>query len=211
MDDYRRLLLANRMWASEKLELDDKYFENLSEGQEPDFLWIGCSDSRVPPDEVTGTGPGEIFAHRNIANVVNSTDFNFLSVLEYAVEALEVKHIIVCGHYGCGGVKAALGHSKPGSFLSKWLYNIKSVYKAHKPELDLHSDENRKWDRLVELNVMEQVQNLARTSIVQRAWHRHQRPVLHGWVFNLGDGQIQDLVQVQPGPLNDDVYTFDFE
>ncbi|MCA9570974.1 MAG: carbonic anhydrase [Myxococcales bacterium] len=211
MQDYRRLLLANRIWAREKLDLDEHYFEGLAKGQSPDFLWIGCSDSRVPPDEVTGTGPGEIFAHRNIANVVSYSDVNFLSVLEYAVDALKVKHIIVCGHYGCGGVKAAMGHSRPGSFLYKWLYKIKSVYKDHKSELDLYTDEKRRWDRLVELNVMEQVQNLARTSIVQKAWHDDKRPVLHGWVFGLHDGLIKDLVEVQPGGVTDDVYTFDFE
>lgn len=211
MDEYRRLLLANRMWATEKLELDPSYFDGLAKGQAPEFLWIGCSDSRVAPDEITGTSPGDVFAHRNIANVVSMTDFNFLSVLEYAVDHLKVKHIIVCGHYNCGGVKAALGHSRPGSFLSKWLHNIKDVYKDHKAELDLYSSDERKWDKLVELNVMEQVQNLSRTSIVQRAWHEGNRPVLHGWVYGVHDGLIQDLVEVPPGSISDDVYTFDFD
>ncbi|HHO51095.1 MAG TPA: carbonic anhydrase [Deltaproteobacteria bacterium] len=209
MEDYRRLLLANRMWAKDKLEVDEQYFDGLARGQSPDFLWLGCSDSRVPPDEITGTSPGDIFVHRNIANVVSFTDFNFLSVLEYAVETLKVKHIIVCGHYGCGGVHAALGSSKPGSFLSKWLYNLKAIYKIHKSEIDLHTHERQRWDRLVELNVMEQVQNLARTSIVQRAWEIDQRPALLGWVFNLHDGQLRELVEVQPGTWEDDVYRFE--
>lgn len=211
MDDYKRLLLANRIWAEEKLEVDARYFDGLAKAAPPKFLWIGSSESSVPPAEITGTGPGEIIVHRNVANVVSVNDMNLLSVLEYAVEHLGVEHIILCGHYGCSAVKQALGHGQPGSFLTKWLYNVKAVYASHKGELDMHTDEKRKWDRLVELNVMEQVQNLARTAIVQRAWHQHKRPVLHGWVFNNEDGLLQDLLEVKPGGLTDDVYTFDFD
>ena len=204
------MLKATDLRKGKVIKMDGKLvritdFQHITPGN-----WRGIVQIKYK-DIITGTGPGEIFAHRNIANVVNITDMNFLSVLEYAVDALKVKHIIICGHYGCGGVKAAMGHSKPGSFLYKWLYNIKSVYKDHKSELDLYTDEKRRWDRLVELNVMEQVQNLARTSIVQKAWHDDKRPVLHGWVFGLHDGLIKDLVEVQPGGITDDVYTFDFE
>ncbi|MCB9662904.1 MAG: carbonate dehydratase [Alphaproteobacteria bacterium] len=210
METYKRLLLANRAWAQERLDLQSDYFERLAEGQTPQFLWIGCSDSRVPPDEVTGTGPGEVFVHRNIANLVVHTDFNLLSVLQYAVEYLEVRHIIVCGHYGCGGVTAAMGHARLG-LLNKWLRHIKDIYKVHRSELDMYDDHERRRDRLVEINVLEQVQNLTKTSIIQGAWARHKRPTIHGWVFGLKDGLLKDLVKVEPGAIVDEIYTYDFD
>ncbi|MEO6314034.1 MAG: carbonic anhydrase, partial [Chitinophagaceae bacterium] len=185
---YEKLLLENKAWATEKLEDDPEYFNRLAHLQTPDFLWIGCSDSRVPANEITGTQPGEIFVHRNVANMVVNTDVNLLSVLDYAVNHLKVKHVIVCGHYGCGGIKAATTNTDFKQVLNMWLRNIKDVYRLHRKELDALPDENAKIDRLTELNVIEQVFNLAKTSIIQRAWKQEQRPDLHGWVYGLKDG-----------------------
>ena len=170
---------------------DPEYFKKLSLGQKPDYLWIGCSDSRVPANEVTSTASGEIFVHRNIANLVVHTDANLLSVLEYAVKYLEVKHIIVCGHYGCGGVKAAVSNQFHG-FVDNWLCNIKDVYNKHHLELATIRDEDKRIDRLTELSVIEQVRNLAKTTIVQEAWK--VRPLhLHGWVYGINNGLVTDL------------------
>lgn len=188
---YERLIQNNARWVEEKLRLDPDYFARLSLKQTPDFLWVGCSDSRVPANEITGTDPGEIFVHRNIANMVVHTDFNFLSVLQYAVEVLHVKHIIVCGHYGCGGVLAAMGHNNSG-LVNKWLRNIKEVYEKHHLELEAIASEKQRADRLVELNVMEQVRNLAKTTIVQKAW-KNRTLQIHGWVYGLDSGRIRDL------------------
>lgn len=188
---YQRLIQNNARWVEEKLQLDPDYFKRLSLKQTPEFLWVGCSDSRVPANEITGTDPGEIFVHRNIANMVVHTDFNFLSVLQYAVEVLHVKHIIVCGHYGCGGVKAAMGHNNSG-LVNKWLRNIKEVYEKHHAQLEAIKDETARVDRLVELNVMEQVRNLAKTTIVQKAW-KDRTLQIHGWVYGLESGRIRDL------------------
>lgn len=188
---YQRLIQNNARWVEEKLQLDPDYFKRLSLKQTPEFLWVGCSDSRVPANEITGTDPGEIFVHRNIANMVVHTDFNFLSVLQYAVEVLHVKHIIVCGHYGCGGVKAAMGHNNSG-LVNKWLRNIKEVYEKHHAQLEAIKDETARVDRLVELNVMEQVRNLAKTTIVQKAW-KDRTLQIHGWVYGLDSGRIRDL------------------
>lgn len=188
---YQRLIENNARWVEEKLQLDPDYFKRLSLKQSPAFLWVGCSDSRVPANEITGTDPGEIFVHRNIANMVVHTDFNFLSVLQYAVEVLHVKHIIVCGHYGCGGVKAAMGHNNSG-LVNKWLRNIKEVYEKHHAQLEAISDETARVNRLVELNVMEQVRNLAKTTIVQKAW-KDRTLQIHGWVYGLDSGRIRDL------------------
>ena len=210
MDTWKRLLLSNRAWVAERLSDDPTYFKRLAEPQRPETLWIGCSDSRVPPDEITGTSPGEIFVHRNIANLVVHTDLNLLSVLTYAVEHLEVKHVIICGHYGCGGVKAAMTRSELG-LLNKWLRQIKDIYRHHRAELDLFEPTERRVDRLVEINVLEQVQNIVKTSIIQQAWHRHKRPIVHGWVFGLKDGLIKDLVKVDPGSPIDEVYRYDFD
>lgn len=188
---YQRLIQNNARWVEDKLQLDPDYFKRLSLKQTPEFLWVGCSDSRVPANEITGTDPGEIFVHRNIANMVVHTDFNFLSVLQYAVEVLHVKHIIVCGHYGCGGVKAAMGHNNSG-LVNKWLRNIKEVYEKHHDQLDAIKDETARVNRLVELNVMEQVRNLAKTTIVQKAW-KDRTLQIHGWVYGLDSGRIRDL------------------
>src|SRR6476469_81911 len=174
MKSYEKLLLENKAWAAEKKEDDADYFERLAKLQTPEFLWIGCSDSRVPANEITGTQPGEIFVHRNIANMVVNTDSNVLSVLEYAVNHLKVKHIIVCGHYGCGGIKTAISNHDYKQVLNMWLRNIKDVYRLHRAELDNISNEDMRADKLCELNVREQVMNLAKTSIIQRAWSHEQ-------------------------------------
>ena len=189
---YKQLFENNRKWVAEKLQLDPHYFENLAMGQSPRFLWIGCSDSRVPASEITGTTPGEMFVHRNVANLVVSTDLNLLSVLQYAVEVLKVEHIIVCGHYGCGGVKAAIEDKNLG-LINKWLQNIKDVFRLHKDELMAIKDPNEHFKRLVELNVVEQVYNLHKTSFVQKAWHNNASIHVHGWVYDLREGYIKDL------------------
>jgi carbonic anhydrase len=177
--------------------------------QTPEFLWIGCSDSRVPSNEITGTQPGEIFVHRNVANLVINTDVNLLSVLEYAVNYLKVKHVIVCGHYGCGGIKAATTKTDYKQVLNMWLRNIKDVYRIHRNELDAIADEDKRNDRLVELNVIEQLQNLAKTSIIQRAWKQEMRPDLHGWVYGLKDGIIKPVFEMKAGTSIDALYEFD--
>ena len=199
-ESYDRLLNGNRRWAAEKLKNNPDYFKNLSLGQHPKYLWIGCSDSRVPANEITNTESGEIFVHRNIANVVVHTDMNLLSVLYYAVEILHVKHVIVCGHYGCSGVSAATGN-KDNGFVNNWLRNIKEVYKKHEPELNAITDGKKRENRLVELNVIEQVQNLAKTRIVQQAWKKRELQ-LHGWVYGFDDGLIKDL-NVMLDEIND--------
>jgi carbonic anhydrase len=208
MNSYEKLLLENKSWAREKVMEDPEYFERLAHLQTPEFLWIGCSDSRVPANEITGTAPGEIFVQRNIANMVVHTDLNLLSVLEYAVVVLKVKHIIVCGHYGCGGVKAAMSHKSYG-IINKWLRNIKDVYRLHEDELLAIADEEQRVDRLVELNVQEQVMNLAKTSIVQHAWNTEQRPHLHGWVYKLANGIIKPVLSMPPGTHIDHIYEYD--
>ncbi len=190
-ESYRRLLANNRAWSEHKLDQDRAYFERLSRIQSPDFLWIGCSDSRVPPNEITGTTPGEIFVHRNVANMVIPTDLNLLTVLQYAIEVLQVKHVIVCGHYGCGGVQFATSRRDLG-LVNTWLRNIKEVYAQHQEELDAIADEEQRSRRLVELNVIEQVRNVAKTGTVQRAW-RHRELRVHGWVYGLENGRIADL------------------
>ena len=205
---YEKLLLENKAWAKEQLELDPDFFSRLQHIQTPDFLWIGCSDSRVPADKITGTQPGEIFVHRNIANMVVHTDINLLSVLEYAVVYLKVKHIIVCGHYGCGGVKAAMGNQSLG-IINKWLRNIKDVYRIHKNEVDSCSTEEDKTNKLVELNVQEQIMNLAKTSIIQKSWKEEQRPHLHGWVYGLQDGLIKPVCEMAAGQQIDHLYEYD--
>jgi carbonic anhydrase len=189
---YQQLFENNRKWVAEKLHLDPDYFRNLAMGQSPKFLWIGCSDSRVPASEITGTTPGEMFVHRNVANMVVSTDLNLLSVLQYAVEVLKVEHIIVCGHYGCGGVKAAMEDKNLG-LINKWLRNIKDVCRLHRDELVSIKDTNERFKRLVELNVIEQVYNLHKTSIVQKAWHQDAKIHVHGWVYDIREGLIKDL------------------
>jgi carbonic anhydrase len=209
MKHHERLLLENKAWAKEKKLEDPQFFERLVNIQRPDFLWIGCSDSRVPPNEITQTQPGEIFIHRNVANLVIHTDLNMLSVLQYAVEVLEVKHVIVCGHYGCGGVKAAMTRHSFG-IINKWLRNIKDVYRFHATEVDALPTEEERIDRLIELNVQNQVLNLAETSIIQKAWKHHNRPTLHGWVYDLHDGLIKPLTTMEPDtPLPYPIYQYD--
>lgn len=208
MNSYERLLLENKAWAIEKLTDDPNYFKRLVDVQTPDFLWIGCSDSRVPANEITGTQPGEIFVHRNIANMVIHTDLNLLSVLQYAVEVLKVKHIIVCGHYGCGGVKAAMTNHNFG-IINKWIRNIKDVHRFHREEIDAISDENTQLNRMIELNVQEQVLNLAKTSIIQKSWKERQGPDLHGWVYDLHDGLVKPIYEMSAGTHIDEIYEFD--
>jgi carbonic anhydrase len=189
---YQRLIENNKTWVADQLQLDPNFFENLSKGQTPEYLWIGCSDSRVPAESITGTDPGEMFVHRNIANMVVHSDMNMLSVLSYAVEVLKVKHIIVCGHYGCGGVMAAMKNQQFG-LIDNWLRHIKDVYRYHHKELDAIEDETLRARRFVEVNVQEQVHDLGKTSIVQNAWKNNQPLHLHGWVYDLHDGLINDL------------------
>jgi len=209
MKSYERLLLENKAWAAEQLQKDPDFFKRLAELQAPEVLWIGCSDSRVPANQITGTQPGEIFVHRNVANLVINTDVNVLSVLDFAVNHLKIKHVIVCGHYGCGGVKAAITQKDFKPVLNMWLRNIKDVYRLHQQELDKIADEERRVDRLVELNVQEQVYNLAKTSIIQRAWRQEKRPDLHGWVYGLRDGIIKPVFEMTTGTPIDSIYQFD--
>jgi carbonic anhydrase len=209
MKPYEQLLFENKAWAADILKADPEYFKKLSELQTPEYLWIGCSDSRVPANQITGTQPGEIFVHRNVANLVINTDVNVLSVLDYAVNHLKVKHVIVCGHYGCGGIKAAITRQDFKPVLNMWLRNIKDVYRIHRSELDLIFHEEKKADRLVELNVMEQVFNLAKTSIIQRAWKNEQRPDLHGWVYGLKDGIIKPVYEMKAGTHIDLLYEYE--
>ena len=189
---YDKLFAGNKKWIEEKLQIDSKYFEKLAAGQNPEFLWIGCSDSRVPANEITGTEPGEIFVHRNIANMVVHTDMNMLSVLDYAVNVLQVKHVIVCGHYGCGGVLAAMGNKQYG-LIDNWLRHIKDVYRVHREELDAIENETERGRRFVEVNVIEQVYDLCKTTIIQNSWDTRVIPEVHGWVYDLGNGIIKDL------------------
>jgi carbonic anhydrase len=188
---YHELLEGNRRFALSKQFEDPEYFKKLSLGQKPEYLWIGCSDSRVPANEITNTKSGQIFVHRNVANLVVHTDMNLLSVLEFAVNFLGIKHIIVCGHYGCGGVQAAMGNDLHG-FVDNWLVNIKNVYNKHEKELLAIESKDKREDRLVELNVIEQVRNVAKTTVVQQAWKN--RPLhIHGWVYGINSGLITDL------------------
>lgn len=191
-DFYKKILDNNKAWVESKLGLDPDFFNKLAEGQQPPLLWIGCADSRVPANEIIGAQPGEVFVHRNIANMVVHTDMNMLSVLDYAVNVLKVKDIIVCGHYGCGGVKTAMGNASVG-LIDNWLRHIKDTYRFNKAELDAIEDENEKFNRFVEINAMEQVLNLAKTSIVQNAWANGQELHLHGWVYGIGTGLVNDL------------------
>jgi len=189
---YQQLLLQNKAWVAQKNNEDPEFFNRLSNIQTPKFLWIGCSDSRVPANEITGTAPGEIFVHRNIANMVVHTDMNMLSVLDYAVNVLEVEHVIVCGHYGCGGIKAAMGNKQYG-IIDNWIRDIKDVYRMHQQELESIDDMDLRQHRFTELNVIEQVYDLSKTSIVQNSWQKHERPYLHGWVYDIRNGLIKDL------------------
>lgn len=207
---YKKLLDNNRKWVEEKLALDKDFFNKLANGQQPPLLWIGCADSRVPANEIIGAQPGEVFVHRNIANMVLHTDMNMLSVLDYAVNALKVKHVIVCGHYGCGGVKAAMSNQSIG-LIDNWIRHIKDVYRFHSEELDAIRDEHERFNRFVEVNVKEQVWDLAKTSIVQAAWRGGQELHLHGWVYGVGSGIVKDLeVNISSNTELEDVYQLKF-
>lgn len=200
MQPSEKLLLYNKAWVQDKLELDETYFGSLSATQTPGFLWIGCSDSRVSAEQITGTDPGEMFVHRNIANLVVPGDLNVLSVVQYAVEVLQIQHVIVCGHYECGGVKAAMAGKKLG-LIDQWLANIDRVQQQKKAELEQIDDFQARFDRLVELNVQDQIQNMAATDSVKRMWASHQIPTLHGWVFNLRTGLLNEVIKVVPPSL----------
>ena len=209
MYSYERLLEENKQWAQDILAQDPQFFERLSGLQTPEFLWIGCSDSRVPANQITNTQPGEIFVHRNVANLVINTDVNLLAVLDFAVTHLKVKHVIVCGHYGCGGVLAAMTKTDYKPVLNMWLRNIKDVIRHHRKELDAIEDMEQRANRLVELNVQEQVYNLAKTTIIQRCWKKENRPDLHGWVYGLKDGIIKPVYEMKAGTHIDDLYEYD--
>lgn len=206
---YDNLLINNKVWAEEMIANDKDYFIKLSKAQSPPLLWIGCSDSRVPANVITGTLSGEIFVHRNIANMVVHTDMNMLSVLDYAVNHLKVKHVVVCGHYGCGGVEAAMSNKSLG-LINKWIRNIKEVYRENYTELNKIKDDRKRFDRLVELNVIAQVYDLAKTSIVQKSWKDDSGLELHGWVYGLDNGLIKDLkVTMNSDEHLDDVFKLD--
>jgi len=207
---YKSLIDNNKAWVDKRLAQDPNYFKNLAKGQQPPVLWIGCADSRVPANELIGAQPGEVFVHRNIANMVIHTDMNMLSVLDYAVNALKVKHVIVCGHYGCGGIKAAMGNQHIG-VIDNWIRHIKDVYRFHFKELDEIKDEEKRFNRFVELNVKEQVYDLAKTSIVQNAWEKNQELYIHGWVYDIGTGLVNDLgINFNNNDELDDVYQLSF-
>jgi carbonic anhydrase len=209
METYKRLLLNNKAWVQDKMGLREDFFSRTSGVQKPEFLWIGCSDSRVPAEEVTGVEPGELFVHRNIANLVVHTDFNMLSVVQYAVEVLEVKHVIVCGHYGCGGVRAAMSRQHLG-LINKWLRHIKDIYRLHASELDTIPDEDARYARLIELNVFEQVSHLAELSFVQLAWKRSKRPTLHGWIYDMNTGYLKQIAKIDPGNVPHEIFMYEF-
>jgi carbonic anhydrase len=192
MSDIRELIANNRLWAAKVRAEDPDFFRQLSRQQAPKYLWIGCSDSRVPANQITGLAPGEVFVHRNIANVVVHTDLNCLSVIQYAVDVLKVEHILVVGHYGCGGVHAALTGQRVG-LADNWLRHVADVAEKHAPRLGEHSLESMRHARLCELNVIEQVSNVCLTTIVQDAWARSQRLSVHGWVYGLLDGRVREL------------------
>jgi len=200
MDSSAKLLANNRAWAADRTRRDPDFFTRLESLQAPDYLWIGCSDSRVPANEIVGLDPGELFVHRNVANVVVHTDVNCLSVLQYAVDVLKVKHVIVCGHYGCGGVRAAMDGTAHG-LIDNWLRHVEDVQRTHQAELDRIADPHKRIDRLCELNVMDQVRNIARTTVVQDAWKHGQPLELHGWIYGLKDGLLHDLGVTQSEKL----------
>ena len=209
-DFYKKILDNNKQWVESQIAIDPEYFKDLSKGQNPPLLWIGCSDSRVPANEIIGAKPGEVFVHRNIANMVVHSDMNMLSVLDYAVNVLKVKHVIVCGHYGCGGIKAAMGNDSIG-IIDNWIRHIKDVYRLHKKELDAIESDEVRFNTFVEINVKEQVFDLAKTSIVQSAWKKGQDLTLHGWAYGLNSGYVTDLnVNISSNKDLDNVYQLVF-
>lgn len=209
-DFYKKILDNNKKWVEDQLAIDQDYFKDLSKGQQPPLLWIGCSDSRVPANEIIGAKPGEVFVHRNIANMVIHSDMNMLSVLDYAVNVLKVKHVIVCGHYGCGGVLASMGNQSIG-LIDNWIRHIKDVYRLHEDYLNSIEDHEERFNKFVEINVQEQVFDLAKTSIVQGAWRNGQDLTLHGWVYGLNSGYVTDLdVNLTSNADLDEVYRLKF-
>jgi len=192
MSDLEECFEANRQWATRMREREPEFFERLRHQQQPTLLWIGCSDSRLPPDRIIGKQPGEVFVHRNVGNVVVHTDMNCLSVLQYGIEVLGVRHVILCGHYGCGGVLAAL-QTRPLGLIDNWLRHIRDVHAAHRDELDAIADDGARADRLCELNVAAQVANVCRTTIVQDAWRAGRPLSVHGWIYSVSDGLLRDL------------------
>ena len=212
MKSTERLLLENKAWIQEKLSQDPHFLTHLRQDRACEIFWIGCSDSRVHADEITNCEPGELLVHRNIANQVSHADFNALGTLEYAVNVLNVKHVIVCGHYRCKGIRAAMNRPNPElSFANKWLKQIKDVYRNHRKEIDAETDDEDRWNRLVEINVIEQVHNLAHTAIVQKSWNANRSPLLHGWVYGLHDGIIKELITLTPDMQLDPLYQYDLE
>jgi carbonic anhydrase len=206
---YKQLIENNKQWVASKIKVDSEYFKRLANGQQPPILWIGCADSRVPANEIIGAEPGEVFVHRNIANMVLHTDMSMLSVLDYAVNVLKVKHIIVCGHYGCGGVAAAMTNKHFG-LIDNWIRHIKDVYRFHHEELNTIKDEKARLNRFIELNVFEQVNDLAKTSIIQSAWEKDQKIHIHGWVYDVADGFVKDLgINLTDNNSLQDVYQLD--
>ncbi len=209
-DFYKKILENNKTWVESQLALNPDYFSDLSKGQNPPLLWIGCSDSRVPANEIIGAKPGEVFVHRNIANMVIHSDMNMLSVLDYAVNVLKVKHVIVCGHYGCGGIKAAMGNDSIG-IIDNWIRHIKDIYRLHNTFLDAIENEEDRFNAFVEINVKEQVFDLAKTSIVQSAWRNKQELYLHGWAYGLNSGYVTDLNVTFSSDVDlDEVYQLKF-
>lgn len=207
---YLDLIEGNEHFVDAVKKEDPQFFEKLADGQHPQFLWIGCADSRVPPSDVTDVKPGSIFVHRNIANVVVHTDANLLSVAYYAIKVLRVKHVIICGHYGCGGVQAAMSHKRYG-YIDGWLGHLKDVYRLHRTELEAIADEKKRFDRFVELNVIEQVNNLAATPFIQEEWENSEFPYIHGWVYELNSGRINQLdCTINNAGLVEDVFDYEF-
>jgi len=203
-------LKNNQKWSSQMKTETPNYFEDMAKGQQPELLWIGCSDSRVPAEIIVGAEPGEMFIHRNIANQVIATDFNCLSVVQYAVNVLKVKHIVVCGHYGCGGVNAALNKQNPSLVITnKWLMHIKNTYRLHQEEIDNFQTEEQRVNKLVEFNTLEQVHALSHTSIIQEAWDKQGGPIIHGWVYDMKDGLLNQLITINPGDKIDPIYQYE--
>jgi carbonic anhydrase len=210
METYKKLLNDNKEWAKAQKIVDPTFFNKMAEGQNPEFLWIGCADSRAPADRITNTQPGQIFVHRNVANLVVDTDINMLSVLQYAVEVLKVKHVMVVGHYGCGGVRAAMTHDSLG-IINKWIRHIKDVFVKNNDELEAIKDNEAKFDRLCELNAVQQAKNLIKTSIIQKAWKEGDDPHIHAWILELKTGLIKELFEAKTGDMSsiEDIYKYD--
>lgn len=206
---FEKLLNGNKVWVRNVSRFEPNLFDEMSEGQHPPYLWIGCADSRVPAEEITNSLPGSIFVQRNVANMVIHTDYNLLSVVNYAIKALKVQHIIICGHYGCGGIKAAMSKTSYG-LLDNWLAHIKDVYNMYKDEINKIENEDDRWKKFVELNVQEQVNNIAKLSFIQEEWKQGEFPYIHGWVFNIENGELINLnLSVNSANHLDDFYRFD--